>query len=86
MTGLAQSRDNGGGSTLAGARCSPANINGATDCAARFFVNSDSRESTSRGDWDYGYVKGECAPGRYVKGVARYGDLEAAAVFCCSPE
>jgi hypothetical protein len=87
MTGLAQATGSPGAQII-GARCSPANIHGATNCAAEFFQYGDAQEQPSRGDWDYGYQKGECSPGRYVKGVARFagvGSYGIAGIFCCSP-
>lgn len=79
MTALAQTT--GTGTEVTNARCSPAAINGATDCAAVPYINGDNREPpTFGGDWDYGYVKGQCGPGRYVKGVA-----QTSFIFCCTP-
>ena len=92
MTAIAQSVSSLA-TNLDGARCNPAYtdftnrilINGATDCAALPFSFTDNRESTSRGDWDYGYVKGECAPGRYIKGVAGGGGPNSFTILCCTP-
>jgi hypothetical protein len=93
MTGLAQMGyyDDpwGWGAWLALARCSPIiGAVGATNCEAHDFSYHDSRESTSRPDWDQGYHKGECSEGRYVKGVARVGtdanQARALVVLCCS--
>lgn len=81
MTALAQTVDSGSGSILIEARCSPATINGATACAAVPYIHGDNREPpTFGGDWDYGYIKGQCGSGRYVKGVALN-----AFIFCCTP-
>ena len=74
MTGLSYRR----------AMCSPAiNISGAKNCNVRWFWNGDNRGTTTRGDWAYGYGKGECALGEYIKGVVV--DASAKALLCCSP-
>jgi hypothetical protein len=65
----------------------------ASNCVAHDFRYGDSRETTSRGDWSYGNAKGECSPGRFVKGAAGHfyeepgnDDLGARTLFllCCS--
>jgi hypothetical protein len=53
-------------------------------CAARRFSSSDSREDSAAGDWDYGFYKGECGPGRYVAGVSRVTSSgRPDAILCC---
>jgi hypothetical protein len=75
-------------------RCSP-RIDGfvAQNCASRDFRYGDNRETTIRGDWAYGYMKGECGQGRFVKGIATHyrGDsfndqlgARTLYVLCCS--
>jgi hypothetical protein len=92
LTGLGQfPGPKGAAGSLESARCAPiVNNHGAVNCAVRDFRNGNNRESTFRGDWDYGYIKGECGPGRYVKGIAHgvgnHGcGLRAVAILCCSP-
>lgn len=59
-------------------------------CTVMDFSFSDARESTATGDWDVGYYKGECGPGRFVGGIARasIGGVpgRAAKILCCSPK
>lgn len=86
MTGLDQGTDG----SLAQGMCRPIIGNqGARDCSVLYFANGNAQESTTRGDWDFGYRKGECSPGRYVKGVAHGGDSvcgsRSKAILCCSP-
>lgn len=59
------------------ARCAPlvppsGYIAEAADCQVRDISDHDDREpgSNSSWDWNYGYLKAECGPGRYIKGVA----------------
>jgi hypothetical protein len=98
ITGLAETQNSGNiGSTTWKALCSPMPGNlEAQDCAAMNFTNGDAREQGSvGGDWDYGFHKGQCGPGRYVKGVAVRSDDGCAvagcpgtsvkAILCCSP-
>ncbi len=55
-------------------------------CSTVAFSGGDARESSASGDWDSGYRKGECGPGRYVGGVSRYISGGAPhAILCCSP-
>ncbi len=60
---------------------------GHASCSPRYTWAGDTRESAAAGDWDYGYVKAECGPNRYVAGVARntrpgqVGGLDA--ILCC---
>jgi hypothetical protein len=84
--------------------CAPIENNlGATNCQSEWFgqpVNTgfggNGQETPNRGDWDPGFFKGECSPGRYVKGFAHdftqtatfamvsSGD-DIGAILCCSP-
>jgi hypothetical protein len=41
------------------------------NCTPHYFWNGGSREDNTSGDWDYGFNKSDCGPGRYVAGVAR---------------
>jgi hypothetical protein len=50
--------------------CCPGNVTH-QNCTPHYYYNGDSREDTGSGDWDFGYYKGDCGPGRYVAGVAR---------------
>jgi hypothetical protein len=56
----------------------------------------DAQEVPNRGDWKPGSFKGECSPGRYVKGIAKdfndyalvSGDstgTKVTTILCCSP-
>jgi hypothetical protein len=65
-------------------------------CAALILGAGEVREAgaeAASGDWDYGYYKGECSPGRYVAGVSRNVSgsgttpITGAAhgMLCCSP-
>ncbi len=83
-----------------GARCSPLvsppnTVAQATNCQVVDFTNTSANEagggtSWVGTDWDYGYHKGECGPGRYVKGIAHavWGNNSARAtkILCCSPQ
>jgi hypothetical protein len=40
-------------------------------CTAHAFHSGDSRENPAVGDWDYGFNKADCGPGRFVAGVSR---------------
>jgi hypothetical protein len=81
------------GSVLHGLRCGHVlNSKGPQFCTVMNFHDRDARESTIRGDWDRGYYKGECAPGRYVKGIAQWFETmesdagsRARRILCCSP-
>jgi hypothetical protein len=54
-------------------------------CVAEDLYAGDARESTAEGDWSPSFHKAECAPGRYVAGVAST-DLEGTrSILCCSP-
>jgi hypothetical protein len=55
-------------------------------CLAHTFADSDARESTVTGDWDYAHFKGECGGGRYVAGVsAALSDGGPHTILCCTP-
>jgi hypothetical protein len=71
MVGLAQTTDDEG-SNLVAARCmGTLNVASARDCAPVVSWARNARESpTFDGDWSYGYTKGQCGEGRYVKGAA----------------
>jgi hypothetical protein len=77
-----------------GARCSaltspPGFVTQAQFCQALDFGAGDARETTSSGDWDPGFFKGECGPGRFIKGIAHGGvgdgSGQAVRILCCSP-
>lgn len=58
-----------------------------TSCATLANDNGDNREpgaQSATGDWDYGALKGECAPGRYIAGVSHYASGQLHAILCCS--
>jgi hypothetical protein len=86
------------------ARCAPIGRNvGATNCEAMQFQQSpntgfsvNAQESPNRGDWKPGSFKGECSPGRYVKGIAKdlgevatltedFTGTKVTTILCCSP-
>ncbi len=55
-------------------------------CAALDLQGKDSREAGTSGDWDVGYWKGECGPGRYVAGASRsVSDGKPHRLLCCAP-
>jgi hypothetical protein len=82
---------------IQGARCSrlaaPAGqVAVATDCQTLDFSNASvneagNRTSWSGEDWDYGYLKAQCGPGRFIKGIAHRqlgaGSGKAAMILCC---
>jgi hypothetical protein len=79
---------------VVGARCSalisPARTYAvATNCAVMDFTNVDAREPNASGDWDSGFLKGECGDGRYIKGIAHgmfgNGSRRVTKILCCSP-
>jgi hypothetical protein len=49
--------------------------------------SSQGRESgVTSGDWDFGYYKAECGPGRYIAGVgSNSGTTGTHSILCCSP-
>jgi len=92
------------GQYLQHARCAPiSRMAGAINCNAEYFGGSpnsgfstNGQEPSDRGDWDYGFYKGECSPGRYVKGVAKDSSQSSGIgtnttgdrivmILCCSP-
>jgi hypothetical protein len=99
ITGLAQiPYENQIGPQTGMAICSPlANNVGAQNCEKMDFSAQDAREpgSVPSVDWDKNFYKGQCAPGRYVKGVAVRADVDcgnagcpgqrAREILCCSP-
>ncbi|WP_342379523.1 zinc-dependent metalloprotease [Myxococcus stipitatus] len=52
-------------------------------CYARNFSTADNRGTSSTGDWDSGYYKGECGPNEFVAGVAQSTGHAITAVLCC---
>jgi hypothetical protein len=54
-------------------------------CVTQDLYGGDARESTSEGDWSPGFNKAECAPGRYVAGIASSEVSGTRAILCCSP-
>jgi hypothetical protein len=56
-----------------------------TGCTVVDFSSNDARETTVRGDWDVGFLKGECGLGKYVKGVATDGGRALHSALCCAP-
>ncbi len=57
---------------------------GASCHVLTFSGTGDSRETTSSGDWAYGYYKNECATGYYIAGVSVIGDSDGVhAILCC---
>jgi hypothetical protein len=83
---------------VVGARCSalasPAGTAPtATNCQVVDFTNTSANEagggtSWVGADWDFGFHKGECGNGRYVKGIAHpqfgSGSARATKILCCS--
>ena len=66
--------------------CCPGAVTQA-NCATLNNAGGDNREAGAQaatGDWDYGYTKGECGPGRYIAGVSHYGSGQVHAILCCS--
>lgn len=57
------------------------------NCAAPIFLDTSARESTATGEWDPGYWKGECGPGRYAAGISRQMDAwwSGFSLLCCGP-
>lgn len=96
ITGLAQhewqgfdaeiSNKNEGWVQTGVARCSRVTgMTGVSNCESHDFRNHDVREANSEGghDWDRGYIKGQCGPGRFMKGIAT-GGYRPVAILCCS--
>jgi hypothetical protein len=52
-------------------------------CNVRVFDNSSNQGTSSSGDWDFGYYKGECAANEYVAGVSQHTDGKIDAILCC---
>jgi hypothetical protein len=64
----------------------------AVNCSAVHFANTSANElgggtSWSGDDWDPGYHKGECGPGRFLKGIAHpqfgNGSARTTDILCC---
>jgi hypothetical protein len=79
---------------LVGARCSaltsPAGTYAtASACVVLDFTSNSAQEANGTSDWDYGFLKGECGDGRYIKGIAHgrvgSGAGRATRILCCSP-
>jgi hypothetical protein len=72
----------------------PTKVAVAHDCQTVYLDNQSRNEAGNRTswvgeDWDPGYLKGECGPYRYIKGIAHpeLGDqypARATAILCCS--
>ena len=54
-----------------------------TSCHARNFSSGDSRGTSSTGDWDKGFYKGECGSNEYVAGVSQSQSGQVDAILCC---
>jgi hypothetical protein len=53
-------------------------------CAPLVFDNQDAREDPTANDWDPGYHKGECGPGRYMAGASMTALTGVPhAILCC---
>jgi hypothetical protein len=52
-------------------------------CTTVDFTYGDNRRDTSTGDWDSGFVKGECGWGEYVAGVSQRPDGLLDSILCC---
>jgi phosphatidylinositol-specific phospholipase C-like protein len=66
--------------------CCPGSVTQA-NCATLGNDRGDNREPGAQdatGDWDFGNLKGECAPGRYIAGVSHYASGQLHAILCCS--
>ena len=84
---------------VVGARCSAlapqaGSVAGAFNCQVVDFTDTSANEagggtSWVGNDWDPGFHKGECGPGRYVKGIAHpqfgNGSARTTKILCCSP-
>jgi hypothetical protein len=88
------SNDNDYAYGLVGARCSaltspPGTYASFINCAVMNFTNNSAQETSSSGDWDFGFLKGECGDGRYIKGIAHggfgNGAGRATRILCCTP-
>ncbi len=53
-----------------GFRCAAAKYSGTVTRTNVAFPTSDNRRTTATGDWDPGYVKGECGTYEYVAGIS----------------
>jgi len=85
---------------VTGARCSPlASPPGmravASNCQVLDFSNTSVNEagggtSWAGEDWDFGFLKAQCGPGRYIKGIAHpqfaNGSDRATKILCCSAQ
>ncbi len=84
---------------IAGARCStlaspPGMAPVAANCQVLEFDDASVNEagggtSWVGNDWDYGYLKGECGDGRYIKGISHTWEgsgtaSRATRILCCS--
>ncbi len=52
-------------------------------CTTVDFTWGDNRRTTSTGDWDYGFVKGECGTNEYVAGVSQRPGGYIDSILCC---
>jgi hypothetical protein len=52
-------------------------------CHTVDFTGGDNRWDTSSGDWDAGYVKGECGTDEYVAGVSQRPSGFVDSILCC---
>jgi hypothetical protein len=90
MTGLALNLNGQQyGFGVMGARCSrTTNTTGATACVTQIFQDHDAQEIPPivSGDWDPGFLKGQCGQGLYMKGLAHDGHGgRPLAILCCTP-
>jgi endoglucanase len=65
--------------------CAPFTLASAPNgCTLRDFSAGDNRGTDDGGwDWDWGYRKGECGAGEYVRGVSQTGSGAAHEILCC---
>jgi len=70
---------------LHGLRCASANLaSGGTANCETHLVSQEDRGDTSYGDWDFGYFKGQCSPGKVIYGVSTGTTTgEPHRILCC---
>ena len=71
---------------LHGLRCASASLagGGVNNCETRL-VTQDDRGDTAYGDWDYGYLKAQCSPGKVIYGVSTVPTTGMPhRILCCS--
>ena len=52
-------------------------------CTVVDFSNGDNRRTTSTGDWDTNFVKGECGTNEYIAGISQRTNGFVDAILCC---